>query len=220
MTNKEINEAIHSYRGVKNFRGDLNSLSAVTYFFLMDAAYQVFDKRIRPLQYKHKEKQVVGRIRAAFNDFFDRFFAAFSQDQREYLIDKADEMETYLEHHIEVARFQMTNCCIGEPADVQNRIADLWLCNRLAYEAMGHYGETWKKSGFKLRGAIYTKEDRESRMETVIQQTKDLSKSLFGEGAEVKEKYYKQIVLAMEILTKKIAEWVVNDYNNELRKSI
>lgn len=213
MTNKEINEAIHRYRGVKDFRGDLNSLSAVTYFFLMDASYQIFTKRVRPLEYKHSNKKIVSRIGAAYNRFFDRFFAAFNQDQRDYLIDKADDMESFLNHHIEVAKLQMMNYCINETQEVQSRISDIWLCNRLAYEAMGHYGLTWKKGGFEFRGAIYAKQDRDDNIETVVKQTQMLSLSLFGDSEDGKEKYYKQIQLAMQILTKKITEWVTNDYN-------
>lgn len=218
MTNKAINDAIHRFRGVKNFRGDLDSLSAVTYFFLMDASYQIFDKRVRPLQYKHQHKQLVGRIRSAYNAFFDRFFAAFNDEQREYLIEKADEMEAALAHHIEVAKIQMMNCCIDETQEVQDRISDIWLCNRLAYEAMAHYGETWKRGGFKIRGAVYTTEDRDPNIEVVVKQTKNLSAFLFGDGAEVKDKYYVQISLAMSILTKKIAAWVVDDLKNEKEK--
>lgn len=216
MTNVEINNAIHRYRGVKNFRGDLHSLSAVCYFFLLDASYQVFDKKIKPLPFKHQDKKLVGRIKQAYNDFFDRFFAAFSQEERDYLIDKADEMEAFLEHHIEVARMQMLNCCIDYPVEVQEQIADLWLCNRLAYEAMSHYAATWKKGGFKLYGAVYTKQDRNKQLEVIVQQTKNLSKSLFGDEDDVKEKYLAQIHLSMSILTKKICEWVSEDYRREV----
>ncbi len=219
MTNKQINESIHKYRGVKGFNGDLNSLSAVIYFFLMDASYQVFSKRVKPLKYKHEDKQTVSRISKAYNAFFDRFFAAFNQDERDYLIDKADEMEAHIEHHVEVARIQMMNCCIEESQEVQERLTDLWLCNRLTYEAMGHYGATWKRGGFKMRGALYTKEDRDPNMETVIKQTRNLSLSLYGEGGEVKEKYYNQLQLAMQILTKQIAAWVLEDYKKELNEN-
>lgn len=216
MTNKQINEAIHRYRGVKGFNGNLNSLSAVTYFFLMDASYQIFDKKIRTLPFKHQDKKLIGRIRQAYNDFFDRFFAAFNQEERDYLIDKADEMEAFLEHHIEVARMQMLQYCIDEPLERQNQIADLWICNRLAYEAIKSYAKTWKKGGFKLRGAIYTKPDRNGDMETVIEQTMNLSKSLYVDEVGKKDKYLKQVCLAVSILTKKFREWVDADYQREL----
>ena len=216
MTNREINEALHKFRGVKEFNGDLNSLSAVIYFFLMDASYQVFSKSVRPLKYRHQDKQTINRISGAYNAFFERFFTAFSEEQRDYLIDKADEMEAFIAHHVDVAKLQMMNCCIDETPEVQERLAEIWLCNRLAYEAIAYYGAMWKRGGFKLRGTVYTKEDRDIHMEAIIKQTRNLSLSVYGEGGIVKEKYYNQLNLAMNILTKKVAEWVIEDYKKEV----
>lgn len=217
MTNKEINNSIHKYRGVKDYNGDLNSLSAVVYFFLMDSSYQLFVKKVRPLPHRHKAKKMVSEIGAAYNAFFERFFAAFDLEQRDYLNDKAEEMELALAHHIEVAKIQRMNCCIEETPEVQDRISDIWLCNRLAYEAMRHYGETWKSGGFKFRGMLFTKEDRDKNIEKVVKLTKVLSKTLYGDEAEVKEKHLVQINLAMSILTKKITSWVIGDYKQELQ---
>lgn len=214
-SNKEINNAIHRFRGVKEYNGDLNSLSAVVYFFLMDASYQVFVKKVRPLPHRHQAKKKVSEISAAYNAFFERFFAAFDLEQRDYLNDKAEEMEQALAHHIEIAKIQRMNCCIEETPEVQERISDIWLCNRLAYEAMQHYGETWKSGGFKFRGMLFTKEDRDLNIEKVVKQTKNLSQFLYGDDASVKEKYLTQINLAMSILTKKIASWVIGDYKQE-----
>lgn len=218
MTNKEINESIHRFRGVKNYHGDLDSLSAVVYFFLMDASYQVFVKRVRPLPHRHQAKKIVSEISAAYNAFFERFFAAFDLDQRDYLNDKAEEMEQALEHHIEVAKLQMMNCCIEETPEIQERISDIWLCNRLAYEAMRHYGVTWKSRGFTLYGVLYTKEDRDRNIEKVIKLTKNLSQFLYGDDAAVKEKHIAQINLSMSILTKKVASWVTKDYAKEKKE--
>lgn len=217
MTNKEINDAIHKFRGVKNYHGDLNSLSAVCYFFLMDSSYQLFVKKVRPIPHRHIAKKMVSDISAAYNAFFERFFAAFDLDQRDYLNDKAEEMEQALEHHIEVAKLQMMNCCIDETPEIQDQISDVWMCNRLAYEAMRHYGVTWKSGGFKFRGMLFTKEDRDKNIEKVVKLTKELSKTLYGDEAEVKEKHLAQINLAMSILTKKIASWVIGDYKQEIQ---
>ena len=134
--------------------------------------------------------------------------------------DKINEMEKAISHHIEVARLQMTSCCIQESPETQEKIADIWLVNRLAYEAMCHYAETWKKSGFKhigknFVGVVYTNPDRDP---DIVKLSNRLSLELFGGGADVSERNYKNICLAMSILTKKIAEWIVADFNKELNE--
>lgn len=216
MSNKEINEAIHRFRGVKEFNGNLNSLSAVTYFFLMDASYQVFTDKIRPIPHKQLAKKIVGGISDSYNLFFERFFAAFNADEKDYLIDKADEMEQALEHHIYIARIALMEIYNERPLPEQEQIADIWVANKLAYEGMCAYSETWKKDGFTFWGKIYTKGDRDKQMEAVVKGTFNLSKMLFGGESEiVEEKKLQRIKLAMTILTNKIREWVVGDFKKQ-----
>ena len=225
MTNKEINEAINRFRGVKDVIGDMSALTAIAYFFLMDASYQVFNKSVRTQQYRHDSKRLVNSMRDAYNAFFRKFFAAFNREQTEYLIDKADAMEESIAHNVEIARIAMMECCNGEPLDVQVKISNIWLCNRLAREAQDFHINSWRGAGFILRGktesgvryngGLFTKGMIDINIDAVARRSAELSLTLFGDGDDPSEKHHKRIQQAVSALTRKIYEWINNEYKSE-----
>ena len=82
MTNQEINLTYNRFRGVKSFQGDINVLTSILPYFLMDASYDNFNKHVRTMPLKHEEKKLVKRMGACYDSFFTRFLAPFSLDQR------------------------------------------------------------------------------------------------------------------------------------------
>ena len=125
-------------------------------------------------------------------------------------------MESFIEPHLQIAHIAMMECCNDEPIETQEKIADFWLCNRLALEARDFYSRSWKKDGFLLRGALYTKSDADPNITAVLKRSFDLSVALFGEGGDVTDKHLQRINTAASILTKKIAEWINEDYKNDI----
>ena len=225
MTNREINEAINRFRGVKEVIGEMNALTAIAYFFLMDASYQVFNESVRTQPYRHDAKRIVNSMRDAYNAFFRKFFAAFNREQTDYLIDKADAMEESIAHNVEIARIAMMECCNEEPLDVQSKISNIWLCNRLAREAQDFHINSWKGSGFILRGktksgvryngGLFTKGIIDPNIDAVAKRSAELSLTLFGDGDNPAEKHRKRIQQAVSALTRKIYEWINNEYKSE-----
>lgn len=215
MTNKQINEIINKYRGVTTFIGDASALTAVVYYFLLDASYQVFCKRIRNLPVKREAKKLVSGMQAAYDSFFRRFHAPFTVDQQGFLLEKCDEMQEVIAHNADIARYAMMDCCGDEPIEKQEKIADLWLCNRYASEAHGFYKRVWKKSGFKFYGVIYTKDDADPDICKILRNTVDLAELLYGGGEWVSEKHQEKLQKCVDALTNKIAQWVSNDFKNE-----
>lgn len=216
MTNAEINRSLNKFRGVNGYTGEISSLAAITHFFLMDCSYDVFNKKVRNLPVRHRARGMVTAMIDAYNSFFTRFFAAFNQEQQDFLIDKADEMEEAIANYTETARIAMMECCNDESLADQQRIADLWLVNNLAYEAQGFHKATWKKAGFKFRGALYTKESSDPDSDRVIKLSMKLAIILYGEGSDVDEKKHKRISLAVAVLTRKIGEWIGENYKQEM----
>lgn len=215
MTNSEINETYNKFRGVKSATGDMNVLTSLTHFFLMDESYDNFRHHIKTLPLKHDAKVIVKKMSALYDSFFTRFLAPFTLEQREYLGDKSDALREYIKNDVERARIAMMDCCDEETVEIQTKIANLWLVNRFASEAQGFYQRTWKKAGFTMRGVLYTKPDTDRDIDGILKYTVSLTERLYGDGESVSEKHYEKFQKCVAAMTKSIVNWIKEDYTQE-----
>lgn len=211
-TNAEINLTINKFRGVNGYTGEIGSLAAITHFFLLDASYDVYNKCIRTLPLRHKAKAISEKMHRCYNNFFRRFFAAFNEEQRSFILDKCDALLEYISDGVEISRLAMMDCCEEENVDRQKKIADLWLVNRFASEAQAFYRRTWKKAGFKLRGALFTKDDIDKDIDGILKYSLELAIELYGEGENVSPKHHKKLQDTVASLTRRICEFINRDY--------
>lgn len=218
MTNAEINQTYNRFRGVKSVTGDMNVLTSLTHFFLMDESYDNFRHHIKTLPLKHDAKVIVKKMSAIYDSFFTRFLAPFTLEQREYLGDKSDALREYIKNDVERARIAMMDCCDEETVEIQTKIADLWLCNRFASEAQSFYQRTWKKAGFMMRGVLYTKPDTDKDIDGILKYTIALADKLYGDGESVSEKHYEKFQRCVAALTRKICDWISEDYKEEVNE--
>lgn len=216
MGNREINETYNRFRGVKSFQGDINVLTSILPYFLMDASYDNFNKHVRTMPLKHEEKKLVKRMGACYDSFFTRFLAPFSLDQRIYLGDKSDALREHIANDVERARLAMMDCCDDEDTDTQAEIANIWLCNRFASEAQSFYQRVWKKNGFKLRGILFTKPDIDKDIDAILKFSLELTERHYGRGEDATPKHYEKFQACLAALTRKICDWINNDYKHEI----
>lgn len=219
ITNADINLTINKFRGVNGYTGEINSLAAITHFFLMDASYDVYNKCIRTLPLRHNAKAISEKMHRCYNQFFRKFFAAFNDDQRNFILDKCDAMLESISNGVEISRLAMMDCCDDEDVDTQKKIADLWLVNRFASEAQSFYRRTWKKSGFKLRGALFTKDDVDKDIDGILKYSLELAIELYGEGENVSPKHHQKLQDTVASLTRRICEFINRDYRNDTKKA-
>ena len=215
-TNKEINSVYNAFRGVHGTAGDMNVLTSLVHFFLLDASYDNFRKNVKTLPLKHENKRIVKKMQETYDAFFIRFFAPFSLDQRIFLGDKSDALREHIANDVERARLAMMDCCDDCDLDTQTEIADIWLCNRFASEAQGFYQRVWKKDGFMLRGMLFTKPDTDKDIDAILKYTLQLTEALYGGGEDVTPKHYEKFQACLAALTRKICDWINNDYKQEI----
>jgi hypothetical protein len=219
MSNQEINSTYNKFRGVKGTVGDMNVLTSITHYFLFDASYDIFTKHVRTLPLRQEPKRIVKRMGELYDNFFTCFLAPFSLDQRIYLGDKSDALREHIAYDVERARIAMMDCCEGDTVERQMEIANIWLCNRFASEARSFYQRVWKKDGFRMRGALYTKPDSDKDIDGILKYTLLLTETLYGEGEDVSEKHFARFQSCVSALTRKIADWLNNDYYDEIRRT-
>lgn len=204
MTNQEINDALLRRRGYTQYRGNKDNLSPLMYFFLLDASFQVFDKDVSKQVSKGKEKIYMGRMKEGYHLFFKNFFAAFSPDQIDYLLEKADAYEKFIQHHVDIAEIAMQECDNGRPIEEQRELSRCWLCNLLAASAQDFHGECWRTGHNQPLFDRY--------IDQVLKASKEYSRLRFGEGPELTEKQFNRVQLSVKIIAKKTCEWLYQDY--------
>ncbi len=115
MTNQEINNALLRQRGYTQFKGNKDNVSALMYFFLMDASLHIFSRDVAKQPCSGMQSRLMGRMREGYHLFFKNFFTAFSPDQIDYLLAKADAYEEFIQHHVDIAEIAMQECDNGRP---------------------------------------------------------------------------------------------------------
>ena len=204
MTNQEINNALLRRRGYTQYRGNKDNVSALMYFFLMDASQQIFSKDVAKQPCSGMQSRLMGRMREGYHLFFKNFFAAFNPDQIDYLLEKADAYEDFIQHHVDIAEIAMQECDNGRPIEEQREISRCWLCNLLAASAQDFHGECWRTGRNQPLFDRY--------IDQVLKASKEYSRLRFGEGPELTEKQFNRVQLSVRIIAKKTCEWLYQDY--------
>lgn len=210
MTNREINEAIYKRRGYKQVQGNMDNLTSIVYFFLLDASKQVFDKGVRKQPCKGLQKKYMNQMKEAYHIFFSNFFSAFDQDQTDYIIDKADELEAFIQHHLDIAEIALQECDNSLPIEAQRELSQTWLCNLLANDAQDFHGECWKTATGQPLYDPY--------IDRVLKASKEYSRLRFGEGRTLTQKQFDRVQAAVKVVANKICQWLYEDYNREINE--
>ena len=208
MTNREINEAIYKRRGYKQVQGNMDNLTSIVYFFLLDASKQVFDKGVRKQPCKGLQKKYMNQMKEAYHAFFSNFFSAFNQEQTDYIIDKADEFEEFIQHHLDIAEIALQECDNSLPIETQRELSQTWLCNLLANDAQDFHGECWKTASGQPLYDPY--------IDRVLKASKEYSRLRFGEGRTLTQKQFDRVQAAVKVVANKMCTWLYEDYKREI----
>lgn len=211
MTNKEINDAILKTKGCVQYIGNKDNLSPIVYFFLMDASFQIFQSNIRNKECTGQQKRLMNQMIDGYNLFFKDFFHAFNQDQIDYLIDKLDSFEDYINPHLEIAEIAMQECDNEKSIQVQKDMSSVWLCNILAADAQDMFGECWKTS--------HVRPDKNKYIGQVVAASKQYSLIRFGQGQSINQKKFDRLQKSVKVIAHKVMDWILDDYNKELEKT-
>ena len=204
MSNEEINDAILKRMGFTQYHGNKDNLSAIMHFFLMDASYQTFLRR--KWEGKGVEKKILDTWREGYRLFFAEFRSAYTREQYNGILDKVDDFEEYLQHHLYIAEIACQETDNKEPIDIQNEVSCCWMANLLANDARDFYGEVWKTGKHQPLRNRY--------IDQVCQASKAYGRR-HDKTLYLTERQIKRLEDSVHVIANKICEWVVKDYNDE-----
>lgn len=105
--------------------------SVLTPFFLADSAYLVYNDRIKPLPLKREMKMYAKKFIECYREFNKDFFAAFDDEQKDYVIDKMDALHEAIGHDVEIFRMSIINHLAQFPTEVRQNVASFSACLHL-----------------------------------------------------------------------------------------
>lgn len=207
MTNADLNSTYLKYRHMHNEKGNIDNLSPLMHYFLMDCAYQLYCQHVKNLPLRHKAAKERKRMREGFNSFFTKVHLAFNTEQKDYLLDKVDEFQHDIHNAIERCKIAVMNCFVG--GEFQNRLllSNIWLVNALAADAQGYMGCVY------LTNKRHPQVDRD--IDAVLTGSKELAKLMCACDESVNPKDKDNLDKAVSALAKDICKWVFNDYQKD-----
>lgn len=191
--------------GYTQYSGNLDNLSAIMHFFLMDASYQAFLSV--KWEAEGKYKPWLKRWRDGYKLFFSDFKAAYTKDQYNSILDKVDAFEEYLSHHLFIAEIAVQEASNDEEIKIQRENSRCWLANLLANDAKDFYGEVWKTG---LHQPLHNR-----YIDQVCKASKEYGRK-YDKTLYLSDKQIDRIQTSVQVIANKICAWVVDDYKNEI----
>ncbi len=207
MSNNEIVDGILNRMGYTQYAGNKDNLSACMHFFLLDASYQAF----RSVKWKAegKEKKWLDKWAEGYRLFFADFRAAYTPDQYGAILDKVDDFEEYISHHLFIAEIAVQEAANDEEWELQKEHSRCWLANLLANDAKDFFGEVWKTARHQPLQNRYINQ--------ICQASKEYGRR-YDRTLYLTENKIKRIEDSVRVIANKICLWVVEDYEKEKEK--
>lgn len=135
MTNAEIARAYYKHNNLKLQQGSEDSLEAILPFIIMDAVYQLYCTHIKPMDVKGQLAQIRNHWSKTYSQFNRQFFRSFDEDQIDYVMDKMDSFDSYIQNDLEITRISIMDCFRQEGDTMQVVASACVLCGVLAVAA-------------------------------------------------------------------------------------
>ena len=148
MTRKEVAEKYLAGSGIRIVNGDC--FEFVIPFIVLDIVYDLYGKYIRPLDVKFKLNQIKKLWKKSYDTINKDFFAHFSPDEIDWVIDFMDDFTTYLHNDITILRIQMLTQMNGIDDNGKDVVVAASLAGMLSDAALTYLVETYKRTIKKI----------------------------------------------------------------------
>lgn len=135
MTNAEITRAYYKHNNLELQKGSEESLEAILPFIIMDAVYQIYCTHIKPMNVKGRLAQIRNHWSKTYSQFNQQLFRSFDEDQTDYVVDKMDAFDAYIQNDLEITRISIMDCFRQESDTMQVVASACVLCGVLTVAA-------------------------------------------------------------------------------------
>lgn len=139
MEAKEIVSIYLRRSGLRVARGLENSLLPLAPYLLMDVALTVWNEEIQPIKVDAQSLTELSKAKERWNKayrLFNRtFFACFTADQRDRVIEYMDSFSAYIGNQVTITKIRAMDIVRGEALEHQRYVSSLLVCNALSFYA-------------------------------------------------------------------------------------
>ena len=105
-------------------------------FFMLDVMLSIFNKEIKPVECKHKLKQIKKQWKAIYDRFNGEFFSLFNYDETSDIIDLMDSFDEYINNDVVMTKVSIMSVLPQSMSfEDRNILASASLCNIMAQSA-------------------------------------------------------------------------------------
>lgn len=202
---REVRGIVDSYlkhNGLKVIAGEYGAGDVLYPFLLMDLQYSIWHGEVEKVECRHELKRVKEKWRESYGLFTRSFFAAFSVEQQDEIVDLMDEYEKWMEGTLMCVRVAVMNAIREREFEEQKLLSACLLCNCLAQCAQIVWGTIFKDE----RGR--PKVNRE--IEEVARWSKGFADAWMtqrGDRSVINLNGQKEVDAAMNALTRRLAHF-------------
>ncbi len=118
-------------------------------YILADSFYCAYEDYVKPLKLKHDLKMHAKQMIACYREFNKQFFAAFDDEEKDYIVDKMDAYQQGLANNIEMLRLSVMKNLMEFPSEVRTAVAGLTVCVHLAQSTRILYENIYKLKDYR-----------------------------------------------------------------------
>ena len=112
---------------------------------LMDAMNLLYEDYVKPLPFKHRQKQLRSRWHLAYTYYVTEEFMAFNDDEKSEICDLMDKFDDYIHNKIEMFRVATMSRFMQYDLEIRLTLSAILACNALAQSAQILYKAQRKK---------------------------------------------------------------------------
>lgn len=144
MTHAELADIYLASRDLRLVKGD--GIAVLLPLILMDAVYQIYTKKIAPLECSHMLQSYKTKWDKSYHLFNRDFFRPFTVEQRDDLLDLMDAYEEFIEDDMLNLKAAIIGYVPEESIERADIIASLLLCNSLIQCSQAVWKKTFKNA--------------------------------------------------------------------------
>lgn len=144
MTTSDILKRYLEYNHLKVTSGNAESFEPLLPFVLMDTVYQLWCKRVQPMNCRFQQNHYKKEWKRQYSAFNSAFFRAFNPEQTSYIVDLMDEFDEYNRNDRTILKVQLMNCCDFLTFEEQDFLSDLYLCDIFTKAAQSVWTRVYK----------------------------------------------------------------------------
>jgi len=201
MKTEDLINAYLKPKGLTAHCRDGNEVAPLLPLIIMDAAYQLFCRNIKPVECHHNRLKWKNEWLRSYDRFNQSFFRCFSPEQTDYMCDMMDDFDKHMEHDLLITLIQVENLFPFEPLERQEVLASAVLISILCQCAEIVWQDTYRNA------------PREYRMYSDITACRVLIRrwldAYYGKGKpEIRPNNDKNVTASVNILCRKLVEFL------------